>query len=107
MTDSVDLLSLALGQEPVDDAQPDAAETAATPTNAEEAPEEITLDEALAGLDGEAAPDETAAAATEPESEPTPDEVAELRRQVDEFKAKEAEVKARQADAQFLEPWRN
>jgi hypothetical protein len=92
---------------PVDpsEGQPDAAESTATSTDASDDDETISLEDALAELDGQAAPETEATAATdEPETEPAPD-VAELQRQLDAYKAKEAEVKAKEADAAFDETW--
>lgn len=106
--DNEQLLDIALGTQnaPVDD-DPPAAEDAATATDAEDEVEEVSLDEALAALDGQDAPDEDETAAAEPvAAEATLSEVEELRRQIDEYKAKEAVVQAQQADAQFAEPWR-
>jgi hypothetical protein len=111
MTDSaqvIDALNL-LGNAPDAEEQPDAAETAATSTETSDDGEElISLDEALAELDGETAPDQTAAPATTPETTETalPD-VAELQRQLDEYKAKEAITESANADAVFTATWQN
>jgi hypothetical protein len=109
----IDSLNL-LGQTPQDEEQPDAAEDTATSTTGSQSPPEpsdddveiISLDEALAELDGEAAPEQTAA--PEPEAEPEPlSDVEELKRQLDEYKAKEAITKAVESDAAFDLRWHN
>jgi hypothetical protein len=90
---------------------PAAAETAAT-SEESDADETQSLDEALAELDGQAAPDDEAAPATDVEASADADpyahltpEVADLQRQLDAYKAKDAEAESAQADARFLAPW--
>lgn len=103
----IDGLNL-FGDTPQEPDQPDAAETAATPDATDDEGEAISLDEALAGLDGEAAPDQTASPGTEPLDATAPEatpEVAELLRQLDAYKAREAIEQAAQADAAFDERW--
>lgn len=108
--DHEQLLNIALGPqgsapEVADEDVPPAAEDAATATDAEDDVEEVTLEEALAALDGEAAPVEDEASAPEPVEASAPTEVEELRRQLDEYKAKEAIAEAQASDAAFLAPW--
>lgn len=78
-----------------------------------DAPEE-TLDEAMARLDGETAPTDPNAPATAPDDaasdQPetpalTAEQIAELQRQVDEYKAREAQAKAQAERDQFVGAW--
>jgi hypothetical protein len=120
-SDVIDALGL-VGNTPQDEEQPDAAEQSATSTTgsqraegpqsppepSDDEGETISLDEALAELDGEPAPDQTAAPDADLAAEPEPlSDVEELKRQLDEYKAKEAITRAVESDAAFDNRWHN
>jgi hypothetical protein len=114
MSDSHPALDALFGKAsdaPEDDSQPSAADPTATASDASADEEVISIDEALAALDGEAAPPETALETEAPTDPETPnldaEQYAAMVRELEEYRAQKAAAEVQTAEQQFIQPWAN